>query len=292
MKPGVSIKAVVATDWSSLEVQACSISLSTDRGQTWQEAGVLDGRSDLTDQAKGHRQYWLRFHAGANKLAAAQIQITTICQANSSIIPRLADNGTRVEFQASGRAIVSAGPNIAQAETHRVAGAFDSPRVTLELAAPRNSKAVAVYAAAHVASSNPPSPEITYRVDYSLEKGRSWEPLVSDWRITRQGQEPSDFWSQSFCWGSTELNDVQAPVQVRFHNDGGKRYRRAELHLLYRVPEQDATEVTFHWRDDTGVHTASHDFSPRESSTPAETWELSTGKNVETLWVEYQPQSR
>lgn len=261
------------------------LSLSTDRGRTWHDAGVLDGRNDLTDQAKGHRQYWLRFHAGASKLVTAQIKIKTICQANSSIVPRLRDNGTRVEFQASGRAIDSAGPNIAQAETHRIAGAFDSPRVTLELAPPRNSQAVAVYAAAHVASSNPPSPEISYRVDYSTDKGKSWDPLVRDWRITRQGQEPSDFWSQSFCWGSSELNDTSQPVQVRFHNDGGKRYRRAELHLLYQVPRSDATRVTFHWQDDTGVHTASHDYDSRSN----DAWELATGKNVETRWVEYQP---
>jgi hypothetical protein len=215
--------------------------------------------------------------------------MTTICQANSSIIPRLADNGSRVEFQASGRAIASAGPNIAQAETHRIAGAFDSPRVTLELAAPRNSAAVAVYAAAHVASSNPPSPEIVYSVDYSADKGKSWQPLVSDWRITRQGDEPADFWSQSFCWGSTELSDIRQPVQVRFQNNGGKRYRRAEVHLLYRVSQQDATRVTFHWQDDTGVHTASHDFGQDDTDSTSANWQLPTGKDVNTLWVEYQP---
>ncbi len=265
------------------------ISLSIDRGRTWQDGGVLDRRIDLTDLAKGHRQYWLRIEAGASRLAEAQLRITTICQANSSIIPRLADNGSRVEFKASGRAIASAGPNIAQAETHRIAGAFDSPRVTLELAAPRNSAAVAVYAAAHVASSNPPSPEIAYNVDCSADKGKSWQPLVSDWRITRQGQEPADFWSQSFCWGSTELSNILQPIQVRFRNDGGKRYRRAEIHLLYRVIEQDATRVTFHWQDDIGAHTASHDFGPDGTDSTSANWQLPTGKDVNTLWVEYQP---
>ncbi|MCA9146375.1 MAG: hypothetical protein H6823_15635 [Planctomycetaceae bacterium] len=265
------------------------ISLSTDRGRTWQDAGVLKDRLDLTDLAKGHRQYWLKFESSASKLAGTNLLLTTVCQANSSIIPRLTDNGSRVEFQASGRAIVSAGPNIAQAETHRIAGAFDSPRVTLELAAPRNLAAVAVYAAAHVASSNPPSPDIAYNCDFSTDEGKSWQPLVSDWRITRQGDEPADFWSQSFCWGSTELSDVRQPIQVRFQNNGGKRYRRAEIHVLYRVPEQDATRVTFHWQDDTGVHTASHDFPPTSSGSTSTEWRLPTGKDVKTLWVEYRP---
>ncbi len=265
------------------------MSLSTDRGQTWHYAGELDGRIDLTDLAKGHRQYWLHIGAGASSLVGSELQITTICQANSSVIPRLTDDGSRVEFQASGRAVVSAGPNVTQAETHLIAGQFDSPRVTLELAAPRASAAVAVYAAAHVASSNPPLPEIAYQVDYSNDKGKTWQPLVDDWRITRQGQEPADFWSQSFCWGSTELNNVQQPVQVRFQNNGGKRYRRAEVHLVYRVPEQDATRVTFHWQDDAGTHTASHDFAPRTLGTRADDWKLPTGKDVKTLWVEYRP---
>ncbi|HUG70532.1 MAG TPA: hypothetical protein VMM76_22475 [Pirellulaceae bacterium] len=267
------------------------VSLSTDRGRTWRNAGTLDTRIDLTDLAKGHRQYWLRLESGASCLAGTKLQITTVCQANSSVIPRLADNGSRVEFQASGLAIASAGPNIAQAETHRVAGAFDSPRVTLELAAPRGSAAAVVYAAAHVASSNPPSPEIAYRVDYSTDKGKSWQPLVSDWRITRQGQEPADFWSQSFCWGSTELSNIQQPVQVRFENNGGKRYRRAEVHLLYRVPEQDATRVTFHWQDDSGVRSASHVFASDDPSAAPVDWQLPTGKGVKTLWVEYEPVS-
>lgn len=264
-----------------------NVSISTDRGRTWVEAGLLDGHLDLTDQAKGHRQYWLRFGTAAQSLAHAGLRITTVCQANASIIPRLTDDGSQVVFQASGRALVSAGPNLAQAETHRVAGQFDTPAVTLELAAPRGMPVVTLHAAAHVASSNPPSPEVAYQVEFSSDEGESWQALVRDWRITRQGQEPSDFWSQSFCWGTTEVNDVDHPIRVRFHNDGGKRYRRAEMHLEYRVAKQDATRVTFCWRDHSGVHTESHDFSGTASE-PAP-WRLDTGKNTETTWVEYQP---
>ncbi|MDZ4850553.1 MAG: hypothetical protein SGI77_14810 [Pirellulaceae bacterium] len=266
------------------------VSISTNRGGTWHVPEKLrDGAIDLTDRAKGHRQYWLRFAASAKELANTQLQITTVCQANSSIIPRLSESGSRVTFQASGQAIVSAGPNLEQAEANRIAGAFDSPRVTLELAAPRRAATVGLYAAAHVASSNPPSPEIEYHIDYSTDGSKSWQPLVRDWHITREGDEPKDFWSQSFCWGSGEIDKVAQPIQVRFHNNGGKRYRRAELHLLYRLPQQDMTRVTFHWKDDTGVHTESRDFDVRRSATPNNTWKIETGKDVKTLWVEYVP---
>lgn len=260
------------------------VALSTDRGQSWHEA-QLDGSLDLTDHAKGYRQYWLRIGAGAKELAAAELEITTVCQANSSVVPQLPSGGAEIEFKASGTALVSAGPNVPQAAAHVIAGEFDTPRVTLELAAPRGAKAVAVYAAAHVASSNPPSPDFTYQIEQSTDQGKSWQPLIRDWRITRKGQEPQDFWSQSFCWGAGELERVQTPVQVRFRNDGGKRYRRAEMHLAYEVPSEDATEVTFAWQDDAGKHTASHQFS----SDAADKWELPTGQNVRTLWVEYQP---
>lgn len=264
-----------------------SVSISTDRGRTWQAGGRLGEGLDLTDLAKGHRQYWLRLDAGAAELRDSELRIVTVCQANSSIMPRLTDDGCDVQFQATGLAIVSAGPNLAQAETHRVVGAFDSPNVTLELAAPRGEPVVAVYAAAHVASSNPPSPEVEYRVDYSLDGGRSWQPLVADWRITRQGDEPADFWSQSFCWGSLSLEDVKSPVQVRFSNDGGKRYRRAEMHLVYRPAQQDAARVTIHWHDDAGDRSASHLFPV---DTAIAHWHVPTGKNAETRWVEIEPQ--
>ena len=263
-----------------------AVSRSTDRGRNWKRVGSLDGPRDLTDHVKGQRQYGLRLHRSAERLVESELQIPTVCQAHASFLPRLTENGSQVEFQASGRAVVSAGPTIAQAETHRIAGQFDTPRVSLQLAAPRNAAAIEILAAAHVASSNPPSPEVTYQIDFSTDQGRSWEPLVRDWRITRQGQEPDDFWSQSFCWGNVAINGTSDPVQVRFRNDGGKRYRRAEMHLVYRVPNQDATRVTFHWQDDQGRHTQAQVF---QSDGPGSTWEIPTGTNVQTRWVEYQP---
>jgi hypothetical protein len=263
----------------------CGVSVSVDQGQTWHDGGKLDGSLDLTDRVKGHRQYLLRFDRSAAQLHDADIRMVTVCQANAAILPRLRDNGSRVEFEASGQGIVSAGPNLRQSAAHIVAGKIDSPTVTLQLATPRVEPATAVYAAAHVRSSNPPSPEVAYRIEMSLDQGRTWRPVVNDWRITRRGDEPPDFWSQSFCYGSAALDNVTGPVQVRFRNDGGKQYARAEVHLLYRVPRTDATRVTFRWSDDGGQHTESHTFA----GTEAGPWQIATGTNVRTKWVEYAP---
>jgi len=265
---------------------ACAVAVSVDQGQTWHEIPFVDGL-DLTDQVKGRRQYLLRFGASARKLADTALVIRTVCQANPSTMPRLKDDGSTVHFEASGKAVLSAGPNEAQARAHVVEGKFGSSRVTLELTPPRGAPALGIYAAAHVASGNPPRPEVKYAIDFSLDAGKSWVPLLQDWTVSRRGQEPDDFWSQSFCWGSKDLTGAK-DVRVRFRNDAGRSFLRAEAHLLYEVPRTDATQVTFAWTDDRGPHQAAHVFAPGAGAS----WPIATGRNVRTRWVEFTPVAR
>jgi hypothetical protein len=262
----------------------CPVSVSLDAGKSWKDAGKLADGPDLTDLVKGRRQYHLRLGAGAKDLKEAALSIVTVCQVNSSILPRLKDNGTCVTFEASSRGIVSAGPNLDLAEAHRVAGSFGTPQVTLELAAPRKEPGVALYAAAHVLSSSPPSSDIKYQIEYSLDGGKSWQFVVKDWAIARRGDEPKDFWSQSLCWGSVELKEAAGPVQVRFRNSGGKAYARAEAHLVYKVSDTAETEVVYSWSDSAGRAEAAHVFA---AGARGATWNIVTGRNVETHWVEF-----
>jgi hypothetical protein len=263
----------------------CTVSLSTDRGGTWVEGGKLASSADLTDAAKGHRQYWLRVNAGARRLIGGGLTITTVCQANESVLPRLKDGGSEVSFEASRQGLVSARPGRLQAQPHIVAGAFDSPTVTLELKTPRGEAATRVYAAAHLRSSNPPDPAVKYQIDMSLDGGKTWKPVVKDWAIDRLGDDPGDFWSQSFCWGDAAVDGRQpaSTVRVRFRNNGGKQIARAELHLAYRTQGTDKTHVTFAWSDDSGDHTASHAFT---GAAGEKAWNVPTGKGVHTRWVE------
>src|SRR5262249_46745269 len=152
----------------------CGVSLSTDRGRTWQDCGKLSGVLDLTDRAKGRRQYLLRLHAGAKQLAKSDLTITTVCQANASVLPRLKDGGSQVRFVSSNRPVVSAGPNLDQAQTHVIDGKLGTPKVTLELKSPRGEPAVELYAAAHVQSGNPPRPEVKYQIEVSADGGKTW----------------------------------------------------------------------------------------------------------------------
>jgi hypothetical protein len=263
----------------------CGVSVSTDRGATWQDCGPFTDGMDLTDRVKGRRQYFLRFQTAAKNLEKSGLTITTVCQANPSVMPRLKDDGSEVRFAASGRAVVSAGPNRDQAQAHVVAGKFDSNTVTLALKAPRGERALTIYAAGHVRSSNPPSPEVKYQIDVSEDGGKTWKPAVKDWTVARRGDEPKDFWSQSLCWGSLAL-DGKGEVRVRFRNDGGKQYARCEAHLAYRTAGSDATKVTFAWTDEGGARQASHTFVAAEETPP---WMVPTGKDAKTRWVEMEP---
>src|SRR5262249_22461912 len=144
-----------------------AVSVSVDRGGSWAECGKLHGTLDLTDQVKGRRQYWLRLHAPGARLGECGLVITTVCQANGAVMPRLSEGGSKVTFEASGTAVVSAGPNRPQAARHVVAGSFDSPTVTLGLSTPRGEPARAGYAAAHVMSGSPPDAKGRYRIQDS-----------------------------------------------------------------------------------------------------------------------------
>lgn len=269
---------------------ACGVAISTDQGATWQDCGKLSGRLDLTDFAKGFRQYFLRFDAPASELREAALTITTVCQVNSSVLPRLKDNGTDVQYAASGQALLSAGPTLPQARAHQI-GTGNFPKSGLEVATPRKEPVVMVHAAAQVFSSSPPRPEIKYQIEFSTDRGKTWQPLVKDWSISRRGHEPGDFWSQSYCWGSVDLASKGVDtVQVRYRNDGGKNYGRAEVHLVYQLPRTDATKVTYAWTDATGPHTASHVFAGDGRAAPA--WHIPTGQATQTQWVEFEVEAK
>jgi len=262
---------------------ACTVAVSVDRGRNWINAGNFADGLDLTDYVKGRRQYQLKLSTGAKALANAGLSITTVCQSSSSVIPRLKDDGSVVNFAASNQSVVSAGPNLPQAESAVIDGKFGSPTVTLELKSPRGEKPVGIHAAAHVASGNPPRAEVKYQIDMSQDGGKTWQPIIKDWTINQQGEQPADFWSQSIHAGSKALTG-DGPVQVRFSNSHKRTILRGEAHLVYQTKPVDRTKVTFAWTEDGGAKQASHTFTSGDSTA----WKLPTGKNVQTRWVEFE----
>lgn len=61
-------------------------------------------------------------------------------------------------------------------------------------------------------------------------------------------------------------------------------YPRAEVHLAYQTLGRDATRVTLDWTDRAGPHRSSHVVA----NGSAEEWDLPTGKDIETRWVEFE----
>ncbi|MCZ7645027.1 MAG: hypothetical protein M5U26_07045 [Planctomycetota bacterium] len=265
------------------------VKVSTDGGKTWQDGGTLEGTLDLTDLAKGHFQYLLRLEKGAKDLAGAGLTIRTVCQCNTTVVPRLKDGANAIAFLASGRAYRAAGPNLDQAQAFVVDGAIGSPKVTLELKAPRGEKPVAVYGAGWQASGNPPNPDLKYQIEYSADGGSTWKSIAKDQQIVRRSYEPGDFWSQSFSFGHAELEGASGPIRVRFGNSGNKSYRKVEAYLVYEARNHGATEVTFAWKNGEAgeVKTASHAYAGKPGVEETG-WTLDAGADVRTIWVEYK----
>ncbi|MEW4487985.1 hypothetical protein AB1L42_07865 [Thalassoglobus sp. JC818] len=263
-----------------------TLGVSTDRGETWTEASMSSGSVDLTDAVKGCQQYLLRINEPATKLTDANLLIRTVCQANPNLFPRLKENGTNVTFEASHIATVSAGPAVDLASKHRLDNG-DNPSVQiLQLAAPRNEPVTHLYAAAHIASGNPPDPTVEYALHYSTDLGETWQPIVENWKIERSSEEPQDFWSQSFCYGDISLSPPHSgPVQFRSSNSKGKPILRFEAHLDYQIEHPDACRVTFEWEEEEGTQrTEQNTFSPGQKSA----WEIETGSRVQMHSVKFE----
>uniref|UniRef100_A0A7C4QQY5 Uncharacterized protein n=1 Tax=Schlesneria paludicola TaxID=360056 RepID=A0A7C4QQY5_9PLAN len=270
---------------------ACQVAVSTSRGASWSRPVSFADGLDLTDAVKGAQQYWLRLIGPKSARGQWKLRIETVCQANPALIPHLEAGVNRLLISTGNRAVVSAGPTRPAAQTHVVDGAFDSPRVTLALRTPRGEVPREVYAAAHVASSNPPDPAVKYQIEWSADEGKTWTPIVRDWSITRVGQEPEDFWSQSFVYGSARLPETftgKETLLVRFRNSGGKRFLRAEAHLIYALPARDDVRLTWGWKTRSGsLQTASAVFHASPTPHEPQAWTFSVGDVAETRWVEW-----
>ena len=169
-----------------------------------------------------------------------------------------------------------------------VDGKFGSSKVTLELAAPRNAVPLQVYAAAWQASGDPPAP-VNYAIDCSTDGGKSWTAVVKNWMVTPRAPDPPDYWSQSFTWGDAPVKSGAAggPIRVRFSNDGGKPFRKAEVYLACRVNEPSPTQVSVCWSDPSGkTQTATHTYAASKSAAEDSSWHLDSGGKPQALWVE------
>ena len=264
---------------------SCPVEISIDQGKTWVKSDGKDGL-DLTDAAKGRRQYLLKFGAGAKALAGTGLTITTVCQCGLTIVPHVKAGENKVTYESSGQGFIAAGPTKDQALAHLVDGAMDSPTVTLSLTAPRGAKAVHVYAASRIGCSAPPKPS-KYNIDYSVDEGKTWNSVLKNWEVIQRKPEPNDWWSQTFCWGDVAIPAAAGPVQIRFTNTGNRPFMRVQAELAYSVENNSPLKVTYAWKEGAEVKTASHTFAASEAGKPDTSWSFTAGAKPESFYVEY-----
>ncbi len=264
----------------------CPVEVSTDQGKTWKKAPASAEAMDLTDLVRGCHQYFLRLGASAKALADSGLTIRTVCQAAPTMIPRLKDGASKVSYESTGRAFISAGPDLAQVKAHLIEGKIDSPRIVLELAAPRKARAVHLYAACWAASGSPPA-KSNYNIEYSTDGGKNWQAVLKDWQVIQRPPEPKDWWSQTLPSGDVALDGVAGPVRVRFTNTANRSYRWATADLVYDVQNSSPVKVTYAWKAGKSgpLQTASHTYPA--GTKRDESWTIQTGNDVQTVWVEY-----
>jgi len=278
MKPGCTGGLVLNGKISS------PVEVSVDQGSNWVKIAEAKDGLDLTDLVKGCHQYLLRFDSGAKALADSGLTITTGCQSSPAIIPHVKAGVNKATYEATGQGYVSAGPNKNQVQPHVIAGAMESPAVTLQLEAPRGAAVTAVYAAAHVACSAPPR-ESQYNIDYSVDGGQTWNPVLKDYQIRQIPPEPDDWWSQALFQGDARVDRVAKPVQVRFTNTGKRTFKRVEAQLAYVVPNTSPLQVTYAWKEAGVVKTDTHVVA---KGTAKDSWSFTAGAAPQTFYVEYQ----
>ena len=266
----------------------CQVCLSTDRMQTFSAPQNFRDGLDLTDLAKGHYQYWLKFLAPAANLAGKDISITTRCMANGYVMPQLKPKGTHVTFNASGLATTTLGPQAKAIRKNLVDGGLDKPSFTLRLRTPHGERIKSVCFAVRSPSGSPPRPELAYKAEYSVD-GKQWKVLRDDWRIVAPVPFAApDTWSQSFFYGSRDITaDGASEVLVRIGNNGGKPYQMGQFSLLYATPNAAGTKVTYCW-DEAGQEKTAEYIYPA-AATMDRSWAITTGGAPKMKWVEMSP---
>lgn len=269
------------------QAAGCTVQVSTDAGRTWSPPAALADRLDLTDRVKGRHGYRLKFNAAPAALAGKGIAIRTVCMANDRTMPHLKDGGTTVEFAGTGKGVFTTGRDVPEAQAFVTAGGFGQKTVEFTVPAPGGRPILEIYASGWVASGVPPDPKVPYAIDYSTDDGRTWKPIVKDWRIELLGYQAADWWSQSFCYGSRDVAAERAStVKVRFSNPENS-YRRAQVELVYDTGDRRPVEVTFDWSEAGQPRSATHVFDPGRPAA----WTIPTGKDVVTNQVMMRPVS-
>lgn len=265
----------------------CKVCVSTDGMKTFSEPVDFKDGLDLTDVVKGKYQYWLKFMAAPAALAGKNITLKTLCMANGYVMPHLKPDGTSVTFNAGGLATESIGPQAEAITKNIVDGGLDKGSFTVKLKTPHGEKIKSVSWAVRSPTGCPPKPDLAFKAEFSKD-GKAWQVLKDDWRVVSPVPiEAPDYWSQSFFFGSKDVDIEGGEVQIRISNNKGKSYMMGQFAVTYEVPNTAKTKVTFCWDEAGKEKTDEHVYAAGAKMDTS--WKIKTGKEPKLKWVEMAP---
>ena len=278
------------------------VELSTDLGQSWKEAGTFNGTfsTDLTDSGKGHYGWQIRFSwSGTTKLK--EVSFATTCQMANPIYPRLSENGSKIQFQATSRKVIPVLPNFSLPEADQIFEVQKERSSNVQYQ-PRSVKNRYVYkttnnkpgdvvfrldsplepltevrAAVRFAIRVPPPKETDYRLDVSFDQGSTWQPL-SKADIPRDNE-----YSSGWMYGkiATPPEVHSAWVKAHFYAGGYTTgLIEAELYGISQAKSASPVSLTIGWKEgakEKQFHWRSENLSPENSSA---TFNIPTGSDI------------
>jgi hypothetical protein len=287
-------------------VGAVNLSVSADLGQTWVEAGTIEGKfeRDLTEAVKGRYGWQLRFTWEGN-CGLDDLTCTTVTQVSQAIYPRLRPGGCEVTYRAAARAVAPVLPDFGAPEPLILAleeKAFRSANVVYTGRSPKslkaysvqgNKPAVVVYkvtsptqllqvsAAAQVTVPVPPPAEgCDFHLDLSTDGGKRWQLLG-------RADIPSDHeLSSAWIYGQRDIAESNARValiRVCFYAGGyALGLKSLELYGLRVTAPPQALTLTYAWKE--GAHARTyHEFIP--AGTRQRSFQVPTGTAVVDEYV-------
>ena len=282
--------------------------ISVDQGQSWQPCGEFADtfQADLTDLAKGHYGWWIRFSLMPQS-NLSRVSFETTCQVNQSIYPRLTANGCQVNYQAKSRGVAIVKPNFGLDESLATRNEVRSLRSANMKYSPRGAKQPSAYAtsnnkpgevvfqiesptalleitaAARYRVRSPQPEGCEFRLDYSVDEGQTWNPLAT--AINALDNEYSSGW----VYGRVPVAvPGTARALVRVHLNGGGQATGLidfEAYGLYQTPPPQAVEVTWAWHPSKSEQVQTH----RETiaaDVREHSWSIPTPAALTDAWVQ------
>lgn len=279
--------------------------ISPDQGQTWHELPAQRDRIqwDLTEFVKGRYGWCLRL-SWFGDAQLRELKMTTTCQVNQAMYPRLKPGGSTVTYRAGGRSVVPVLPLLSD-ETATVQqyedrakrsanidfiGRRPGQRTAYNVRGPKPASVVfkvnspsdliGLSAAARFTVRSPSPPGAEYALSWSVDDGDTWKQLG------HVALPADNEFSSGWVYG--KVDDIPADARsalVRVDLNGGGYQTglvTAELYGLRKTAAPSAATITYGWTEDG--RDREHSFEVPAGAITA-TSNVPTGKSIRDKFV-------